>query len=125
MLTFHPNNFQILFLEAGRFKKEIVPIKTWKPIFDEQKKIKWDEKGDEITIQSRIMCIADIFDALSSERPYRPPWPREKVLAHILSLAGTHLDTKVVDLFLGKEKDLLSWHLSSDLLQGSSFLGHI
>lgn len=82
-------------------------------------------KGEQIPLSARIFAVVDIFDALSSERPYRPPWPREKVLAHILSLAGTHLDTKVVDLFLGKEKDLLSWPLSSDLLQGSSFLGHI
>lgn len=70
-------------------------------------------KGEQIPLSARIFAVVDIFDALSSERPYRPAWPREKVLKHILSLAGNHLDTKVVDIFLGKEKDILSWPLSS------------
>ncbi len=82
-------------------------------------------KGEQIPLSARIFAVVDIFDALSSDRPYRPAWSREKVLAHLLSLAGSHLDTKVVELFLGREKDILSWPLTSDLLQGSSFLGHI
>ena len=76
-------------------------------------------KGEQIPLSARIFAVVDIFDALSSDRPYRPAWPREKVLAHLLSLAGSHLDTKVVDIFLGREKDILSWPLASDLPQVS------
>ena len=82
-------------------------------------------KGEQIPLSARIFAVVDIFDALSSDRPYRPAWSREKVLAHLLSLAGSHLDTKVVELFLGREKDILSWPLTFDQLRGSSFLGHI
>ena len=82
-------------------------------------------KGEQIPLSARIFAVVDIFDALSSDRPYRPAWSREKVLAHLLSLAGSHLDTKVVELFLGREKDILSWPLTFDHLRGSSFLGHI
>ncbi len=82
-------------------------------------------KGEHIPLSARIFAVVDIFDALSSDRPYRPAWPREKVLSHLLSLAGSHLDTKIVDIFLGKEKDMLSEPLSSDLMQSSSFLRHI
>ena len=81
-------------------------------------------KGDQIPLSARIFAVVDIFDALSSERPYRPAWPREKVLEHIQSLVGSHLDSEVVDIFLENEKDILSWPLSSNLLQGSS-LGRI
>lgn len=76
-------------------------------------------KGEQIPLSARIFAVVDIFDALSSERPYRPAWPREKVLAHILSLAGSHLDTAIVNMFRGNEKDLLSWPLSSGLRHDS------
>lgn len=69
-------------------------------------------KGERIPLSARIFAAADIFDALSSERPYRPAWPKEKVLEHIQSLAGNHLDTKVVNIFLANEKDMLSFPLS-------------
>lgn len=68
---------------------------------------KWDGtgyprglKGEQIPIAARIFTLADIWDALISERRYREAWPREKVIGHIRSLSGTHLDPEVVDLFL-------------------------
>ena len=76
-------------------------------------------KGEQIPLSARIFAVVDIFDALGSDRPYRPAWQREKVLAHLLSLAGSHLDTKIIDIFLGKEKDILSWPLAVDLPNGS------
>jgi HD-GYP domain-containing protein (c-di-GMP phosphodiesterase class II) len=44
--------------------------------------------------------VADIWDALCSDRPYRQAWPREKVLAHIQALAGTELDPQIVAAFV-------------------------
>jgi PAS domain S-box-containing protein/putative nucleotidyltransferase with HDIG domain len=68
---------------------------------------KWDGtgyprglKGEEIPLAARIFAAVDIWDALRSNRPYRAPWAREKVLNYIASLSGTHLDPQVVTLFL-------------------------
>lgn len=67
---------------------------------------KWDGtgyprglKGEEIPLGARIFAAVDIFDALSSDRPYRPAWEREKVLEHLRSISGTHLDSNVVEAF--------------------------
>ena len=68
---------------------------------------KWDGtgypqglKGEEIPLAARIFALVDILDALKSNRPYRPAMPEQKVIEHIRSLAGTHLDPKVVEVFL-------------------------
>jgi putative nucleotidyltransferase with HDIG domain len=57
-------------------------------------------KGQQIPLSARIFAAADISDALSSVRPYRGSWPRERVVGHIRSLSGTHLDPEVVAAFL-------------------------
>jgi response regulator RpfG family c-di-GMP phosphodiesterase len=44
--------------------------------------------------------VADVWDALRSNRPYRTAWPEEKVREHIRSQAGTHFDPQVVEAFL-------------------------
>ena len=64
---------------------------------------KWDGsgyplglKGEQIPLTARIFAVVDVWDALSSDRPYRLAWPEEKVRAHVLALAGTHFDPEVV-----------------------------
>lgn len=57
-------------------------------------------KGKEIPLAARIFAVVDVWDALRSDRPYRPAWPKGKVLEHIRSLAGTHFDPKMVEMFL-------------------------
>jgi len=42
----------------------------------------------------------DVWDALCSDRPYRPRWPVEKVREHIRSLSGLHFDPQIVDVFM-------------------------
>ena len=71
---------------------------------------KWDGtgyprglKGDEIPLAARIFALVDVWDALTSDRPYRPAWPRERVIEHIRSLAGTHFDPRIVEIFLELE----------------------
>jgi putative two-component system response regulator len=56
--------------------------------------------GDAIPLPARIVALADVFDALSSDRPYRPAWPRERVLAEIAAGRGSHFDPAVVDAFM-------------------------
>jgi PAS domain S-box-containing protein len=57
-------------------------------------------KGEEIPLAARIFSVVDIWDALLSNRPYRPAWTRVKTLAYIKGRAGEDLDPKVVDEFL-------------------------
>jgi putative nucleotidyltransferase with HDIG domain len=63
-------------------------------------------KGEDIPLAARIFALVDVWDALNSDRPYRPRWPEEKIKDHILSLSGTHFDPRVVEAFLNiQEKD--------------------
>jgi PAS domain S-box-containing protein len=57
-------------------------------------------KGEQIPLSARIFAAVDVWDALRSDRPYRPAWPKEKTVEHIRQLAGTHFDPKVVEVFL-------------------------
>jgi PAS domain S-box-containing protein/putative nucleotidyltransferase with HDIG domain len=57
-------------------------------------------KGEEIPLPARIFAVADVWDALCSDRPYRPRWAEEKVRDHICALSGTHFDPQVVDVFI-------------------------
>ena len=68
---------------------------------------KWDGsgyprglKGEQIPLGARIFSIADVWDALNSDRPYRKAWEKRKALEYIRSLAGTHFDPAVVGAFL-------------------------
>jgi len=56
-------------------------------------------KGEDITLYGRIFAVADVHDALISERPYRKGLPLERVMAMIREGAGTQFDPQVVDAF--------------------------
>ncbi len=75
---------------------------------------KWDGtgyanglKGDETPLFGRIICICDVFDALTSERPYKRPWPTEKAFSEIEACAGQHFDPDLVKLFMDLEPEIL------------------
>jgi putative two-component system response regulator len=57
-------------------------------------------KGEEIPLFSRIVAVADVFDALTSERPYKKAWELERAVQHIKDNAGTHFDPACVTAFL-------------------------
>ena len=57
-------------------------------------------KGEEIPLAARIFAVVDVWDALSSDRPYRKAWPYEKIVEYMREQSGTHFDPKVVELFL-------------------------
>lgn len=68
---------------------------------------KWDGtgyprglKGDQIPLAARIFAIVDVWDALRSDRPYRPSWSTEQARAYIIEQSGKHFDPKIVDAFL-------------------------
>ncbi|WP_241496667.1 HD-GYP domain-containing protein [Aeromonas caviae] len=67
---------------------------------------KWDgsgypagETGEGIPEASRIVAIADVFDALSVRRPYKEPWPLDRVLATMRDGAGQHFDPRLLARF--------------------------
>lgn len=69
---------------------------------------KWDGtgypaglRGDEIPLEGRIAALCDVYDALISKRPYKQPWPQEKVLDYLRENRGQHFDPALVDAFLG------------------------
>ncbi len=68
---------------------------------------KWDGsgyplglQGEEIPLAARIFAVADVYDALATDRPYRKAWPRAKVLRYIAEQAGRHFDPHIVAVFL-------------------------
>jgi len=68
---------------------------------------KWDGsgyprglKGEHIPLSARIFAVIDVWDALSSDRPYRKAWEQDRVKAHIKEEAGLHFDPAVVEKFL-------------------------
>ncbi len=56
--------------------------------------------GEAIPIEARIVAICDVFDALTSVRPYKKAWSFEEALGYMRDNAGTHFDPKLVELFL-------------------------
>ncbi len=82
---------------------------------------KWDGtgyphglKGEEIPFIARIMAIADVYDALVSERPYKGPIDHEKAVAIIVEGAGTHFDPGLVEAFLACADEFKSISQSGD-----------
>lgn len=69
---------------------------------------KWDGtgyplglKGRDIPLSARIFAVADVWDALSSDRPYNKAWSQEKIIAYFVEQSGKHFDPYIVNLFLG------------------------
>ncbi len=67
---------------------------------------KWDGsgyprglKGEDIPLAARIFAIIDVWDALTSDRPYRPAWDEEKTREYINEQSGKHFDPHIVELF--------------------------
>jgi HD-GYP domain-containing protein (c-di-GMP phosphodiesterase class II) len=56
--------------------------------------------GEEITITGRIVAVADVFDAMTSDRPYRPALEVEEVFRYMREVSGTHLDEDCVEALI-------------------------
>ena len=74
---------------------------------------KWDGtgyprglKGEEIPLAARLFAVVDVWDALTSDRPYRKAWSVERARAYIREQAGKHFDPKVVEVFMSTLREL-------------------
>ncbi len=63
-------------------------------------------KGDSIPLLGRIVAVADVFDALTSDRPYKRSWKLEESFTHIRREAGYHFDPEIVRTFLAGEGEV-------------------
>ena len=75
---------------------------------------RWDGNGylaglaaGDIPVSGRITSVADVFDALTHERPYKAAWERERALEEIASQAGRQFDPAVVEALLQLDFDAL------------------
>jgi response regulator RpfG family c-di-GMP phosphodiesterase len=57
-------------------------------------------RGEQIPLAARLFAVVDVWDALRSDRPYRPAWPTDRVLDHIRAGSGAHFDPRAVEVFL-------------------------
>jgi PAS domain S-box-containing protein/putative nucleotidyltransferase with HDIG domain len=98
----HPD-FAVQMLSPIEYLAEVIDI----PFSHHEK---WDGSGyprglsgTQIPLAARIFAIADVFDALTSDRPYRDAWSVEKALDYIREQSGKHFDPDVVNAFLDME----------------------
>jgi HD-GYP domain-containing protein (c-di-GMP phosphodiesterase class II) len=74
---------------------------------------KWDGtgyprglKGEQIPLAARIFTVVDVYDALTSDRPYRKAWTSQKALQYIIEEKGKFFDPRVVDVFLSMKQEI-------------------
>jgi putative two-component system response regulator len=63
--------------------------------------------GEEIPLVGRIVAIADVFDALTTGRPYKKAWPVNEAVAYIREQSGKHFDPALVEVFLSQLPEIL------------------
>ena len=70
---------------------------------------KWDGTGyprrlkaEDIPLSGRIVAVADVFDALVSNRPYKKAWTPEEAREHLIASAGSHFDPACIEAFLSR-----------------------
>lgn len=75
---------------------------------------KWDGSGyphglagEDIPVEGRIAAIADVFDALTSERPYKKAWPVDEAVEFLQTQAGKHFDPQLIPLFIANLPQIL------------------
>ena len=73
---------------------------------------KWDGSGypdglagEAIPMAARIVAVADVFDALTHERPYKKAWSVEEALLEMRHQSGRHFDPRVLDAFLSAHQE--------------------
>lgn len=76
---------------------------------------KWDGSGypcalagEDIPLTGRVVAVADVFDALTTERPYKDAWPVEKAVEFLKDQRGKHFEPRLVELFVEILPDILA-----------------
>ena len=67
-------------------------------------------KGDDIPLAARIIALADVFDALTTDRPYRAAWECDRTRDHIIEGSGSHFDPALVEVFIDRYEDFKRVH---------------
>lgn len=80
-------------------------------------------KGLDIPLVGRICAVCDVFDALLSERPYKPAWTLLNAAAELRRVSGSHLDARLVEVFLALVPELIDQGLTR-AYPGASPDGH-
>jgi HD-GYP domain-containing protein (c-di-GMP phosphodiesterase class II) len=62
--------------------------------------------GEHIPLSARIFAVVDVYDALTSDRPYRTAWSKEQTLEYMKSQSGKYFDSLILQAFLGMSSDL-------------------
>lgn len=112
----HPESGALI-LQEIKFMEKVVPI-----VFHHHEHFNGSGyidgfKGDEIPLYSRILAVADAFDAMTSPRPYRPAMDPLVACRELISCSGTQFDGKIVNYFI----EAMGFQLSKDIgdaLQG-------
>lgn len=98
-MRFHAQRGYDLLSSVAHFKKAAVILRCHHE--------RWDGSGyprglkrKSIPLEARIFAVADVWDALTSRRPYRPAWSDEKAFMHIVVNSGKLFDPRVVDAFV-------------------------
>ncbi len=93
---------------------------------------KWDGSGyplglsgTSIPLAGRIVAVADVFDALMSKRPYKPPLTIDQTIDIIRAGRGTHFDPAVVDVFMNSLKEIIKLWQTAQAEQHASLARHI
>ena len=108
-------NEQIVMRQHPQFARDMLyPIEFLRPALDIPycHHEKWDGTGyprglaqEEIPLAARIFAVADVWDAITSDRPYRPAWSKEKARQHIRAQAGKYFDPQIVAKFFSLRLD--------------------
>jgi putative two-component system response regulator len=80
-------------------------------------------RGDEIPLEGRITAIADVFDALTSDRIYRPAFQPDEARAMMVGARGSHFDAELLDLFFDAYDDVLEIRRSAGTMDAGRTLG--
>jgi two-component system response regulator RpfG len=65
------------------------------------------KRGDDIPLEARIVAVADVYDALTSNRPYKKAWTNEDSLAYLTSNSGKHFDPACVEAFVAQYSKII------------------
>lgn len=104
-----PEEWDIMCRHPAYARELLAPVEYLRPALDIPycHHEKWDGtgyprglKGEEIPLAARMFAAVDIWDAVRSDRPYRPAWPNQQAREYLASLAGAHVDPKVASVFL-------------------------
>ncbi|QIZ75686.1 HD domain-containing phosphohydrolase [Ferrimonas lipolytica] len=64
-------------------------------------------KKESIPLEGRIVAIGDVFDALTSDRPYKSAWSIDQTMSHLIDCRGDHFDPELLDIFIALEPELI------------------